>query len=237
VGPFIGKQLIQKLVTSNPSPAYISRVAAAFANNGQGVRGDMKAVIRSILLDPEARDDAAAMSNSGFGHQREPLVRLANVYRAFNASASSGKFIVNNVNFNFSQAPLYAPSVFNFFSPFHSQVGPIENAALVAPEFQITTDTTVITSANKMRSEVYRQANPNNPDAIVLNLSPQVALASNPAGLVDSLNVLLMGGQMSSNMRNIVVNAVGQIPAANTLERAQTAIHLIVISQEFVIQK
>ncbi len=237
VGPFVGKQLIQKLVTSNPSPGYISRVAAAFANNGQGVRGDMKAVIRAVLLDPEARDDAAALSNTGFGHQREPLVRLANIYRAFNASASSGKFIVNNVNFSFSQAPLYAPSVFNFFSPFHSQVGPIEDAGLVAPEFQIATDTTVIASANKLRSEIYRQPNANNPDAIVLNLSPQVALASNPAGLVDSLNILLMGGQMSSNMRTIVVNAVTQIPAANTLERAQTAVHLIAISPEFFIQK
>ena len=237
VGPFVGKHLIQALVTSNPSPGYISRVAAAFANNGQGVRGDMKAVIRAVLLDPEARDDAAALSNNGFGHQREPLVRLANVYRAFGAAASSGKFVVNNVNFSFSQAPLYAPSVFNFFSPFHSQVGPIENAGLVAPEFGITTDTTVITSANKLRSEIYRQPNPNNPDAIVLNLSPQVALASNPGALVDSLNTLLMGGQMSSNMRTIVVNAVTQIPAASTLERAQTAVHLIAISPEFVIQK
>jgi hypothetical protein len=141
------------------------------------------------------------------------------------------------VNFSFSQAPLYAPSVFNFFSPFYSQVGPIENAGLVAPEFQITTDAAVISSANKIRSEIYRQANPNNPDAIVLDLSAQTALASNPASLVDSLNVLLMSGQMSSNMRSIVINAVTQIPAANTLERAQTAVHLIVTSPEFVIEK
>jgi len=234
VGPFVGKQLIQKLVTSNPSPGYISRVAAAFANNGQGVRGDMKAVISAVLLDPEAR--TLSGSNS-YGREREPLVRLANLYRAFNASASSGKFVVNNVFFSFSEAPLYAPSVFNFFSPFWSQTGAIEDAGLVAPEFQITTDTTVISSANKMRSEVYRQPNPNNPDAIVLDLSAQIALASNPASLVDSLNTLLMSGQMSSNMRSIVINAVTQIPAANTLERAQTAVHLIVTSPEFVIEK
>jgi uncharacterized protein (DUF1800 family) len=234
VGPFVGKQLIQKLVTTNPSPAYISRVAAAFANNGQGVRGDMKAVLQAIFLDPEARTSTG--SNS-YGHEREPLVRLANVYRAFNASAASGKFIVNNVNFSFSQAPLYAPSVFNFFSPFYSQVGPIENAGLVAPEFQITTDAAVISSANKIRSEIYRQPNPNNPDAIVLDLSAQTALASNPASLVDSLNILLMSGQMSSNMRSIVINAVSQISATNTLERAQTAVHLIVTSPEFVIEK
>jgi uncharacterized protein (DUF1800 family) len=237
VGPFVGKQLIQRLVTSNPSPAYISRVASAFANNGQGVRGDMKAVLRAILLDPEARDSAAALSNSGFGHQREPLIRLATVLRTFNASSSSGKLSVTGANSNFSQAPLYAPSVFNFFSPFYSQVGAIASAGDVAPEFQITTDTTVITSANKMRSAVYQQPNPNNPDAIVLDLSAQTSLASNPAVLVDSLNTLLMSGQMSASMRSIVVNAVTQIPAANTLERAQTAVHLIVTSPEFVIQK
>jgi uncharacterized protein (DUF1800 family) len=234
VGPFVGKQLIQKLVTSNPSPAYVSRVAAAFADNGLGVRGDMKAILSAIFLDPEAR---TATSDSGFGHEREPLVRLANVFRAFNVSASSGRFIVNNANFSFSQAPLYAPSVFNFFSPFWSQTGAIENAGLVAPEFQITTDTTVITSANKIRSAVYQQPNVNNPDLLVLDLSMQTQLASNPAMLVDSLNTLLMSGQMSAGMRNIVINAVNQIPAASALERAQTAVHLIVTSPEFVIEK
>ena len=144
---------------------------------------------------------------------------------------------MNNSTFNFGQAPLYAPSVFNFFSPFYSQAGPIQDADLVAPEFQITTDTTVITSANRMRSAVYQQPSSSNPDAIVLDLSAQMALASNPTSLVDSLNTLLMSGQMSSNMRSIVINAVSQIPAANTLERAQTAVHLIVTSPEFVIEK
>jgi len=237
VGPFIARRLIQHLVTSNPSPAYISRVAAVFVNNGQGVRGDMRAFIRAILLDPEARTTSTATSNNSFGHERQALVRLANVYRAFNASASSGNFVVNGANFNFGQAPLYAPSVFNFFSPFYSQIGPIQSGGLVSPEFQITTDTTVITSANKIRSAVYQQPSSTNPDAIVLDLSAQTALASNPAALVDSLNDLLMSGEMSSEMRNIVINAVNQIPAANTLERAQTAVHLFVTSPEFVIEK
>jgi uncharacterized protein (DUF1800 family) len=238
VGPFIARRLIQHLVTSNPSPAYISRVAAVFNNSGgRSVRGDMQAVIRAILLDPEARTTSTATSSNSFGHEREPLVRLANVYRAFNASAASGNFIVNNANFIFGQTPLYAPSVFNFFSPFYSQIGSIQSAGLVSPEFQITTDTTVITSANKIRSAVYQQPSSSNPDAIVLDLSAQTALASNPAALVDSLNDLLMSGEMSSEMRNIVINAVSQIPAANTLERAQTAVHLLVTSPEFVIEK
>jgi uncharacterized protein (DUF1800 family) len=234
VGPFIARRLIQRLVTSNPSPGYIARVAAAFANNGSGVRGDMQAVIRAILLDPEAR---TASASSSYGHEREPIIRLANVFRAFNASSASGKFVVNGTNFNFGQAPLYSPSVFNFFSPFYSQIGAIESAGLVSPEFQITTDTTVITTANAIRSVVYRQPNPSNPDAIVLDLSAPTALANDPAGLVDSLNDVLMSGQMSSNTRSIVVNAVTQIPAANTLERAQTAVHLLVTSPEFVIEK
>jgi uncharacterized protein (DUF1800 family) len=234
VGPFVGRRLIQRLVTSNPSPAYVSRVSAAFNNNGSGVRGDMQAVLRAILLDPEARTLSAS---SSYGHEREPMIRLANVFRAFNASSASGKFNVGGTNFNFGQAPLYATSVFNFFSPFYSQIGAIQSAGLVSPEFQITTDTTVITSANAIRSAIYRQPNPNNPDAIVLDLSAQTALANDPAALVDSLNNVLMSGQMSANTRSIVVNAVTQIPAANTLERAQTAVHLLATSPEFVIEK
>jgi len=234
VGPFLARHLIQHLVTSNPSPGYISRVAAVFNNNGQHVRGDLAAVVQAILLDKEARNPNLT---SGYGHEREAIVRLANLYRAFNASAASGKFVVGNQNFNFGEAPLYAPSVFNFFSPDYSQSGAIEQAGLVSPEFQITTDTTVITSANKMRSSVYQQPSSNNPDALVLDLSPLVAVANDPNTLVDLLNDLLMGGAMSSNTRTIVTNAVSQISAANTLERAQTAVHLLVTSPEFVIEK
>ena len=141
-GPFIARRLIQRLVTSNPSPGYIARVAQAFANNGRGVRGDMKAVIQAILLDSEARLSNPA-GYPGYGHEREPIIRLANLYRAFNASSASGKFVINNQPFIFGQAPLYSPTVFNFFAPDYSQPGPIEEAGLFAPEFQITTDTTV----------------------------------------------------------------------------------------------
>lgn len=234
VGPFIARQLIQRLVTSNPSPAYIARVAHVFANNGQAVRGDLKAVVQAILLDPEAR---TSTFGAGYGHEREPIIRLANLYRAFNASAPSGKSVVNGVMFNFEQAALYAPTVFNFFAPDYSQAGPIQQAGLLAPEFQITTDTTVITSANLMRNAVYQQPVANSPDTIVLDLSSLVNLASTPGPMVASLNNLLMGGSMSSKTKNIVVNAVSQIPAANTLERAQTAVHLLITSPEFVIEK
>ena len=235
-GPFICRRLIQRLVTSNPSPAYIARMSKVFANNGHSVRGDLKAVVQAILLDPEARTSSFTTSAS-YGHEREPIIRLANLYRAFNASAASGKFAISNQTFNFGQAPLYSPTVFNFFTPDYSQSGAISQAGLDSPEFEITTDTTVITSANRMRNAVYQQASPNNPDTLVLDLTSLTSLASNPAGLVDSLNPLLMAGQMSASTRGIVINAVTQISAANPLGRAQTAVHLLVTSPEFVIQK
>lgn len=236
VGPFIARRLIQRLATSNPSPAYIGRVTAAFNDNGRRVRGDLPAVIRAILLDSEARSDSLT-SGPGYGHEREPIVRLANLYRAFNATSASGKFAVGNQTSNFGQAPLYAPSVFNFFSPDYSQSGAIQQNALFSPEFQITTDTTVITTANKMRSAVYQQPSGTNPDVLVLDLSPLVAVANDPNAVVDLLSNLLMAGEMPAAMRNIVLNALAQIPAANTLERAQTAVHLLVTSPDFVIEK
>ncbi len=236
VGPFISRQLIQRLVTSNPSPAYVYRVAQAFADNGQGVRGDLKAVIRAILLDYEARATALPVSTY-YGHQREPVLRLANLYRAFNASAASGKYAVGNQTTNFGQTPLFAPSVFNFYSPDYVPGGPIAEAGLVAPEFEITTTSLAILSANKMQSAVFQQASETNPDAIVLRLSPVSSLASNPSAMVDSLNALLLCGQMSSSMRSVVISAVSAIPASNTLERAQTAVYLLVTSPEFVIGK
>ena len=236
VGPFIARRLIQRLVTSNPSPSYIARTAGVFNNNGHNVRGDLKAVIQAILLDPEARSNTSA-AGVGYGHEREPLIRLANLYRAFNATSASGKFNVGNQTFSFGQAALYAPSVFNFFPPDYSQSGAIEQAGLVSPEFQITTDTTVITSANRMRSAVYQQPSATNLDLLVLDFSALTPLSNDPAALVDALNPLLMGGELSANTRNVVVNAVSQISPTNTLERAQTAVHLLVTSPEFVIEK
>ena len=162
-------------------------------------------------------------------------MRLANLYRAFNAQATSGNFVISNVMANFGQAALSAPSVFNFFTPNYVQPGPSRKPDF-SPEFQITTDTTVITTANSMRSNVYRVPG-SNPDSIILDLTSISALASNPGALVDSLNNLLMGGEMSSAVHDIVVGAVAQMPAESALERAQTAVHLLVTSAEFVIEK
>ncbi len=234
--PFVSRRLIQRLVTSNPSPAYISRIAQVFINNGQGVRGDLKAVVQAILLDSEARS-VNVSAGTGYGHEREPLIRMTNLFRAFNASAASGRLSGGNQTDNFAQSPLYAPSVFNFFPPDYKAPGTLAQSGLFSPEFLITTDSTVISSANKMRSAVYNQPSGTNPDSIVLDLSSLSALSSDPAALVDSLNYLLMAGEMSDDTRDIVIDTVTQIPAANSLERAQTAVHLLVTSPEFVIQK
>ena len=116
VGPFIGRQLIERLVTSNPSPGYISRVAAVFADNGQGVRGDMKAVIKAILLDTEARDPAK-MSDPTFGKLREPFLRCVNLAHAFNASAQAGYHALDSFYLDHVEEPMRSPSVFNFYQP------------------------------------------------------------------------------------------------------------------------
>jgi uncharacterized protein (DUF1800 family) len=136
VGPFIGKQLIQRFVTSNPSPDYVARVSAAFADNGHGVRGDMKAVVKAILLDPEARD-GAKMSDPHFGKMREPFLRFVNFARAFNAASPSGLYILDQFDLDHMEEPMSAPSVFNFFMPNYRPPGALTDANLLAPEFQI----------------------------------------------------------------------------------------------------
>ncbi|MEO6742414.1 MAG: DUF1800 family protein [Chthoniobacteraceae bacterium] len=237
-GPFIARSLIQRLVTSNPSPAYIYRVAKKFANNGSGVRGDMKAVIKAILLDYEARS-ATSLTNPNFGKQREPMVRVATVYRAFNARAYNNRFQLSSYNLSpdFGQAFLDAPSVFNFFSPFFSLSGELATAGLLSPEYQITTDTTAIASSNNIRDRISAPRTSMYPSSIGLDLTLQVALASNPTALVDSLNTLMLAGQMSTGLRTQLINAVTAQPAGSPLLRAQTAVQLLATSPEFCVQK
>jgi uncharacterized protein (DUF1800 family) len=234
VGPFIARQLIQRLVTSNPSPGYIYRVASVFNDNGQGVRGDLKAVVRAILMDYDARVGFVTAQNAG--HEREPVVRVTNLLRAFNATAPSGKYSVRNAYANLAEEAMHSPTVFNFFGPDYSAPGAIAAAGLKSPEFEITTDTTVISAANYLRTAIYVYLGPGT-DRITLNLTAEQTRASDPAGLVDHLNSLLMAGGMSSNMRNIMINAVTQIPSTNPTERVRTAIYLVVNSPEFVIDK
>jgi uncharacterized protein (DUF1800 family) len=234
VGPFICRQLIQRLVTSNPTPGYVYRVASVFNDNGQGVRGDLKAVVRAILLDYDAR--VGFVTAQAAGHQREPVVRVTSLLRAFNATSPSGKYSVRNAYANLAEEAMHSPTVFNFFGPDYSAPGAIASEGLKSPEFEITTDSTVISISNYLRTAIYTGLGPSG-DRITLALSPEQARASDPAGLVDHLNTVLMAGGMSSNMRTILINAVTQIPSTNTLERVRTAIYLVVNSPEFAIDK
>ena len=239
VGPFIGKQLIQRLVTSNPSPAYVSRVAAKFSNNGSGVRGDMKAVIKAILMDAEARDPTVT-AGANYGKQREPVMRIGNLVRAFNGTSTSGRFGFWNLesqDYGMGQAHFRSPSVFNFFKPSYAPQGPIANAKLVAPEFEITTDTQIIASSNILKYLIYYGYGALDTNNVKLSFTNVTSLASDPAKLVDKLDLLMTGGNLSPLTRSAVITAVAAYPAAQLKERAQAAAYLIALSPDFVVQK
>lgn len=238
VGPFLCRGLIQRLVTSNPSPGYVYRCAQAFADDGAGVRGNMKAVLRSILLDYEARAETVT-TQQGFGKQKEPIVRLGQILRAFRATAPSAKYRIWNLEspeYGLGQNPLRAPTVFNFFEPNYVLPGATADAGLVAPEFKITTETTAIGNANFFRDTVYRGVS-YDLDQVTPDFSEVLPLAGNPTQLIDRLNLLLMANGMSSTMRTILIQTIGEIPVSETEERVKAAVHLIATSPEFVIQK
>jgi uncharacterized protein (DUF1800 family) len=238
VGPFLARRLIQRLVSSNPSPAYIQRVAAAFANDGHGVRGNMKAVISAILLDAEARAWPTAGGITK-GMLRESFLRRVQLARAFDASNLAGTYPISDGGApdDFGQRPLSSPTVFNFFLPDHQPNGIIANAGLYAPEFQIVTTVTAITSANALRGQIRGVMNndPNDALEVRLDLRDEVALASDPYALVNRLNLLLMYGAMSNPMRQVLVHAVEQLPDPE--ERVRTALQLIVIAPEYAVLK
>lgn len=191
VGPFIGRLLIQRLVTSNPGTGYVARVSAAFADNGAGVRGDLKAVVRAILLDPEARD-GARMQDPRAGRLREPLLRVLNVARAFDAASTSGLHPLSNFYMDHVQEAYQSPSVFNFFLPTYAPPGPLAEAGLVAPEMQIVNASSLISAANYFsqlasptQSDLNRWGTGDPTRATRLRLSHEVSLVAGPEGLDD----------------------------------------------------
>lgn len=249
VGPFIGRLLIQRLVTSNPSPEYIERVTAAFNDNGQGVRGDMKAVIRAILLDPEARD-CALVYDPYHGMLREPITRWTHLCRAFNAFSQRGIYRNDMDDFYSStfQRPLGSPSVFNFFQPDYTPIGPIDSAGLVAPEFQITNSVTIVGYANRLHDWIMKEnlvmeyrdifnGEWNNDKYVNLNLADELALdeVADVDELLERLNLILFHGQMTLDTRDRIRNALVQVPQSNWEIRVRMAIFLSMISPDYLI--
>jgi uncharacterized protein (DUF1800 family) len=240
IGPFIGRLLIQRFTTSNPSPAYIRRVAEAWNDNGSNVKGDLKAVMDAILMDPEARTSDIHGDNSGM--VREPYLRLAALMRVFKArnSRTPPTFPVVTSDFPrlFGQQPLSAPSVFNFYLPDHSPAGELRNRGLLSPELEIATADRLINTDNFLQRVIDRGMDPFTTaaaDILHCDFTIPLSLASNPATLVDYLDTLLTWGQMSASTRQIVIQAV---QAQTTPElKVETAVHLIVESPDFVVLK
>jgi uncharacterized protein (DUF1800 family) len=240
VGPFIGKLLIQHLVTGNPSPAYVARVATAFNANDVGVRGDLQAVVKAILLDPEARGDVKTDAN--YGRLRHPAQFIANLLRALGARAANGSGLsdgyLNPQSVLLGMDVFRPPSVFSYFSP--GTVAP-GTAGVRGPEFGLFTTSTSLRRLNFVNTLVFsntpipvsREA----PNGTSIDLSPLQALAANPAALVEALNVLLMHGAMSDAMRESVVGAVSAVAASNPLKRARTAVYLVATSSQYQVER
>jgi uncharacterized protein (DUF1800 family) len=241
-GPFFGRLLTQRLVTSNPTDAYVGRVAAAFANNGSGQRGDMVAVIKAILLDPEARS-LARLTDTEHGKLREPFVRVTHLLRACRF-AVSGTVLPYDFGGAVSegtlgQFPFSSPSVFNFYLPDYQPPGPLGNAGLVGPEFQILNTVFGIATPNNLYNLIHTSAG-----NFTLNLSPQADISSNSGALVDNLDLLLTHGTLSAASRARIITAVdavtqAMVPNGSTLAltKARMAAYLIAVSPDFAILK
>lgn len=237
VGPFIGKQLIQRLTTSNPSHAYVERVANAFNDNGKGVRGDMQNVIRAILLDPDA--NRAPDVNSSFGKLREPVARYTSILRQFNASTSDGSIFNSGYFLQFlgRQHPLSATSVFNFFLPNHMPPGSLADAGLVAPEFEITTSTTIVGLSNLIDAVLVGDfvTDVEAPfERATLNLDEYTDIAADTSALMDKLDLVLTYGTLTNPTRSAIEGVIRDI--SNLDIRVRIAIYLMLISPDYAIQ-
>ena len=259
VGPFIGRQLIQRLVTSNPSPAYVAAVSARFANNGSGVRGDMKAVVKAVLMNPEARQ----MTTSS-GKLREPVLKLSAFLRAFAFKSDTGDYRVGTTDeaaFTLGQSPMRSPSVFNFYRPGYVPPGTgAAKAGLAVPEMQLANETSTAGYVNYMLYNVIDGVGIFNTSVngttvnrrdLQPDYSAELALADNSSGLVDRLNNRLMYGSMPAALKSLISGTVDTfaIPALKAdksnqadvnnakLDRVRAAIFLTLVSPEFQVQR
>ena len=239
VAPFFSKQMIQHLVTSNPSPAYVQRVATVFENNGSGVRGDLRAVFRAILLDVEARDDAGAASSATFGKLREPVMRLTGWARAFGATSPSNAWAIGDTSGatnSLSQGIGRSPSVFNFFRP--GYVPPnsaISTRNMVAPEFQITNEQTNVGYMNFMYLTTVNGAGDFKAD-----FTEFLAKATDSKALIDLINLRLAANQVSAATVAQIKTAVDSLATATPTElqnRVHIASLMILASPEYIVLK
>jgi hypothetical protein len=240
-GPYLCTQLIHQLVTSNPSPAYLSRCATAFANNGSGIRGDMKAVITAIILDPEARDDVKTDPN--YGHLREPVLFINNQLRAFNATSDfnlagslRGSFSYTN---DLEQDLFSPPTVFSYYSADYGLPG----TTLFGPEFGVLSTSSSLKRANFVDT-LFLANNGNGiptgvdrPTGTQANYASFQAMAGNPQQLVDALDAFLLHSTMSASMKTQVVQTVTNVTNGDAAIRTRTAIYLILSSSQYQVER
>lgn len=251
--PFISKQLIQRLVKSNPSPAYVRRVASVFHNNGSGIRGDMPSVVRAILTDGEALSGQREP-----GKLIEPMLRVTQLWRAFSATTpidQAGKampFFLSAPDSSLGQSPLSAPSVFNFFEPTYAPSALKElPTPLVAPEFQLINSSLLPRLNNRLAALALNgysdpdEACNDSSDCpqgfkVRLNYDNYLPLLKKPDELIEKLNILLMSGRMDSSMRVILLDFIKELQARKVKipERQIIAevVHMIIISPQYAIQ-
>ena len=257
VGPFFGRQMIQRLVTSNPSPAYVARVAAVFNNNGEGVRGDLKSVFAAVLLDNEARGPAG-LTDPNYGKVREPMVRFVQWARTFGLDSAAGSWKLESLANNsaqLGQSPMRAGSVFNFFRP--GYVPPstaLASSNKVAPEFQIVNESTVGGYLNFMQNCIRNGFNAYSPTVPELNYQNPVRdlvadyasvlpLVADASALVAKLNLLLCAGQLPAASVTLMVGALNATPvtaasASNLkLDRIAAAVLMVMASSSYLVQK
>ncbi|MEM7307232.1 MAG: DUF1800 domain-containing protein [Planctomycetota bacterium] len=250
VGPFLARQLIQRLVTSNPAPEYVERVAATFNDDGKGQRGNLEAVVRAILLDPAALGEPPA--DGTFGKVREPVLRLSALWRAFETEPPTpdAKLFDDFLSAEYGgQQALYSPSVFNFFSPFYSNAE-LAAQGLVAPELQVSTHATLVEMANFTDWMVRESNTATVAETLmyeewsfpVLDLSPVASVAGDVGALVDELSRRFLASAMSSEMRAVLEAALLEVPLDDGelppgLERAMLATSLVLVSPEFIVQQ
>jgi uncharacterized protein (DUF1800 family) len=251
--PFVARRMIQHLVTSNPSPAYVTRVANAFATGtftspsggapfGDGTRGNMQALIAAVLLDPEARrGDDPTTENPQDGHLREPVLYLTNVLRAFHGTTNANNFIVYTALDMGGEFLFSSGSVFNFFSPLYNipaadfTTPPL--SPLSGPEFQIFTSASSLERVNDIENVIF---NPLFDGSTNIDLSAYAAIAGNDSDLgtmVDAMNLQLLHGTMIPAMRAAILTAVSAVPIGDPMGRARTAAYLIASSSQYQIQR
>jgi len=242
VGPFISKQLIQRLVTSNPTPGYVGRVSAVFADNGQGQRGDLTAVVTAILLDEEARSGDLSQSGS-FGKLREPLLKTTHLWRLLQSAAPSGRILTYSLADSHAQAPLQSPSVFNFFRPDYAPTTELQQLGLVAPEQQIVTDSNALNLQNHLYTQTYQSifeavTSPGQ-NQMLGRFKPYADLLSQQGltALLDHYALLLLAGDMPTPLRQILTELAVGLSSQSAEQQAAALLYFILISPQYAVQR